>query len=267
MPDQIKKKYLFIDESGDPNFYGSGGKLLVGQVGYQPLLLIGMIETESRRALSKSVRKFQKSLEEDPLFKNLHSIKPGWYLHAIEDHPDIRTRFVDHIRNLEGFRCFIVIGRKNLGRFTLKHHKSPTEFYYDLLYQLLKDRLREENVVYQLFLAKRQKTKMNYFEESVRNAIERDNKRRKNPVQINYKCDVVLSSEYPELSIIDYLLWSLQRYIRTTESRFYEALISKYNLIIDLYDKDNYSKAGSKRTNYYSQTYPFSLDKCTKFEL
>lgn len=178
MPEQ-QRKYLFIDESGDPNYYGKRGKLLVGQEGYQPLLIIGMIETEDRRTLRKSVLKFQKSLEEDPLFNKLHSIKPGWYLHAIEDHPDIRTKFVDHIRNLEGFRCFIVIGRKSLGRFTRKHHNNPTEFYYDLLYHLLKDRLREENISYQLYLAKRQKTKMNYFEESVKNAIERDNKRRK----------------------------------------------------------------------------------------
>jgi hypothetical protein len=26
----IPKKYIFIDESGDPTFYGSGKKLLVG---------------------------------------------------------------------------------------------------------------------------------------------------------------------------------------------------------------------------------------------
>lgn len=267
MPNRIAKKYLFIDESGDPNFYGKGGKLLVGQQGYQPLLIIGMIETENRRVLRKSVLEFQKKLEADPLFNTLHSIKPGWYLHAIEDHPDIRAKFVEYIRSLEGFRTFVVIGRKNLNRFARKHNNNPTEFYYDLLYHLLKDRLREENTFYQLFLAKRQKTKMNYFEESVRNAIDRDNKRRKTPIKINYQCDVVLSSKFPELSIIDYLLWSLQRYIRSNQSRFYNALLTKYNLIIDVYDTANYSTARSGRTNYYKQSDQFSLDKCSRFEL
>jgi hypothetical protein len=40
------KKYLFIDESGDPAFYASGKKLLVGQPGFKPLLIIGMIKVE-----------------------------------------------------------------------------------------------------------------------------------------------------------------------------------------------------------------------------
>jgi hypothetical protein len=42
-----KRIYMFIDECGDPNFYGSGRKLLVGQPGYQPLLIIGLISTEN----------------------------------------------------------------------------------------------------------------------------------------------------------------------------------------------------------------------------
>lgn len=267
MPEQEKKIYFFIDESGDPNFYGKGKKLLVGNEGYQPLLLIGMIETENRKLLRKSILEFQKNLEADPLFKSLHSIKPGWYLHAIEDHPDIRTKFVSHLRSLDGFRTFIVIGRKDVKRFARKHNNNPVEFYYDMLYHLLKDRLRDESVTYHLYLAKRQKTKMTFFEESVIKAIDRDNQRRKNPIKVTYKCDVVLSSEYPELSVIDYMLWSLQRYIRKNESRFYEALLPKYNLIIDLYDTANYSKASSGRSNYYNSSNIFNLDKCSEFSL
>lgn len=60
MPEQEKKIYFFIDESGDPNFYGKGKKLLVGNEGYQPLLLIGMIETENRKLLRKSILEFRK---------------------------------------------------------------------------------------------------------------------------------------------------------------------------------------------------------------
>lgn len=108
---------------------------------------------------------------------------------------------------------------------------------------------------------------MTFFEESVVKAISRDNQRRKNPIKVVYNCDVVLSSEYPELSVIDYMLWSLQRYIRKNESRFYEALLPKYNLIIDLYDTANYSKTNSKGSNYYSSSNTFSLEKCSQFNL
>lgn len=40
----IKNCYCFIDECGDPEFYGKGKRLLVGSSGYQPLLIMGMIE-------------------------------------------------------------------------------------------------------------------------------------------------------------------------------------------------------------------------------
>ncbi len=263
----LTKSYFFIDESGDPNFFANRHKLLIGTPGYQPLLLMGMIQTQNRRVLRKAMVDLKSEIENDPLYNKLHSVKPGWYIHAIEDHPDIRTKVVTTIRNLDGFRTFIVIGRKALYRFERTHKSNPTEFYHDLLYHLLKDRLNSEEEFYQIYLAQRQKTRMENFEDATKRAIERDNKRRKNPRAIQYHHDIVASSEYPEMSIIDYLLWSLQRYIRFNESRFYDALIDKYNLIIDLYDTKNYSKAGSTTTNYYTKENPFCLEKASPFEL
>ena len=105
------------------------------------------------------------------------------------------------------------------------------------------------------------------FDTAIRKAVDRDNRRRKNPIAIHYQQDIVLSSEYPEMSIIDYLLWALQRYIIKKEERFYSALVGKYNLIIDLYDTEHYSKAGIGRTNYYSKGNPFSLEKASSFEV
>ena len=263
----LTKEYFFIDESGDPNFYGNRHKLLVGTPGYQPLLLIGMIVADEIKHLRNAVIDIKSQIETDPLYKSLHSVKSGWYLHAIEDHPDIRTKFINFLRELDGFRTFVVIGRKDLNKFQKLHHNNPTEFYYDLLYHLLKDRMNKEDYFYQLFLARRQKTKMDNFSFAVAKAIERDNSKRKNPIVVNYQCDIVLSSQYPELSIIDYLLWALQRYIIKKEDRFFNALIDKYNLIIDLYDSQNYTTKGKGTSNYYSRKNPFDLEKSSDFEV
>lgn len=48
-----KEKYIFIDESGDPFFYASGKKLLVGTDGFQPYLIIGMVETSDQKSIKK----------------------------------------------------------------------------------------------------------------------------------------------------------------------------------------------------------------------
>lgn len=267
MAGSLNKQYFFIDESGDPNFYGKRHKLLVGAPGYQPLLLIGMIVTERRKALRKAILELKSEIEYDPLYNTLHSVKPGWYFHASQDHPDIITKFINFLRTNEDFKCFIVIGRKELGRFKNVHQKNPKIFYNDLLYHLIKDRMNKEDVIYQIFLAKRQETKMEGFTEAVLRAIERDNTFRKNPIEINYQCDIVLSSEYPELSIIDYMMWALQRYIIQGQSRFYEALKDKYNLIIDLYDTANYTTKGKGKNNYYSRKNPFDLKKASSFDI
>jgi len=224
-----------------------------------------MIVTEDRKKLRKSILEIKNQIENDPLYNTLHSVKPGWYFHAIEDHPDIRTQFIKFLRQLEGFRTFIVIGRKDLARFQKTHKSNPTEFYFDILYHLIKDRMNKEDCKYQLFLAKRQKTRMDNFRSAVTRAIERDNAKRKTPIAVNYQCDVVSSSEYPELSIVDYLLWALQRYIITKQDRFYNALVDKYNLIIDLYDTANYTKRGGN--NYYTKKNPFTLGKASQFEI
>lgn len=265
--DVLNKRCFFIDESGDPNFFAKRKKLLVGTTGYQPLLLIGMIAAEQRKTLRKSILTLKEEIEADPLYNTLHSIKPGWFFHAIEDHPDIRSKFINHIRNLENFKTYIVIGRKDLNRFQTSHHSNPSEFYFDLLYHLVKDRLNNREFHYQIFLAKRQETKMANFSQAVARAIERDNARRNVSIDISYQCDIVLSNHYPEMSIIDYMLWALQRYIRFDEKRFYNALIDKYNLIIDLYDTANYTTRGDGRTNYYSKRNIFDKDKASDFGL
>ena len=71
---------------------------------------------------------------------------------------------------------------------------------------------------------------------------------------------MVMSSAYPEMSVIDYLLWSLQRYILRGERQYYDLVKDKFSLIIDLYDTANY------RTNYYNKKNPFDLDKASPFQ-
>ncbi len=42
----------------------------------------------------------------------------------------------------------------------------------------------------------------------------------------------------PELSIIDYLMWAVQRDILQGESRYFEAMKSKYETVLNLYQED-----------------------------
>lgn len=258
--------YLFIDESGDASFYAKGNKLLVGTEGFQPLLLLGLIVLEDKKEIFTKVKSLQDEIKNDSLYNTLKCVSnpKGWYFHARNDQPEIRTKFIELIRKVDSFKSFIVIGRKRLDLFHKKHNKSESEFYFDMVYHLLKDRLNREDVIYQILLSKRAGNSGEKLREAVEKAIERDNKKRKTPIKIHYDCRVIPSDTTPELSIIDYLMWALQRYILLKDSRFYNALVEKINLIIDLYD---FEKFGSKNSNYYHpKKNKFELDKASEFK-
>lgn len=261
----ISKTYLFIDESGDPAFYASGNRSIVGTEGFKPLLIVGMVKLTDKKAIRSAILTFMDELKNDTLYNSLPCItdSKGWYLHASYDNIEVQVKFVDFLRRLEGFKFYCVIGRKRLDLFHKKHNRNETEFYFDIVYHLLKDRMNDENSFYQVFLSARNKNTQHKLKEAIDNAINRDNTRRKLPKQIQYNSEIVLSKETPELSIVDYLLWALQRYILKGEGRFYKTLEEKYNLIIDLYDFDKYKAKG--QSNYYHEKNRFEMDKAASF--
>lgn len=261
------KTYFFIDESGDPSFYATGNRCIVGGEGFKPLLIIGMVKMEDKTAIRSAIVAFMQDLLKDPLYNTLPCLQnpKGWYLHASYDNLEIQIKFIDFLRKLEGFKFYSVIGRKRLDVFHKKHNKNETEFYFDMVYHLLKDRLNKEDTFYQLFLSARKKNTQHKLKEAIDNALERDNNKRKTPIAISYNSEIVQSKDTPELSIADYLLWALQRYIIKGEKRFYNVLEEKYSLIIDLYDFDKYKSKGE--SNYYHSKNRFDLSKAGQFRV
>ena len=262
---QPHKTYLFIDESGDPAFYAKGNRSIVGTEGFKPLLLIGMIKIENKKAIRSAIVTFMNDLIADPLYNTLPCITnaKGWYLHASYDNVEVQVKFIDFLRKLSGFKFYCVIGRKRVDVFHKKHNKNETEFYFDLVFHLLKDRLNTDDTFYQVFLSARNKNTQHKLKEAIDSALLRDNNKRKNPIEIKYNSEIVQSKDTPELSIVDYMLWALQRYLLKGDKRFYNALQDKFNLIIDLYDFDNYKAKG--RSNYYNSINRFDLEKAAPF--
>lgn len=235
--DKLPKKYIFIDESGDPDFYGSKKRLLVGTEGFQPYLIIGMIETPNRKALRKAVVNFMKNIKNDVLFNTIPSIatEKGWYVHARGDHPEVRLKFFEFLRELEGFKVHIAIARKDLTIFNRKHNNNPSEFYFDVLHHLLADKLIDNTLHYQLYLSQRGNNSMNRFNEAVIKTLKKDENKFEGDSKIHYSLEIAPSDDTPELSIIDYMIWAVQRKLLKGEARFFEALKDKYETIVELY--------------------------------
>jgi hypothetical protein len=230
------KIYLFIDESGDPVFYGNRKKLLVGTTGFQPYLIIGMIETIDRTALRNAVVDFINNIKSDNLYNTIPSVanEKGWYVHARGDHPEIRAKFFELLRKLDGFQSHIVIAKKNLDIFNHKHNNNPTEFYFDVLHHLLNGNLNDCNNFYNLYLSQRGNNSLHRFHDAVAKTLTVDEAKING--KIDYNLEIVQGREMPEFSIIDYLIWAVQRKLLLGESRYFDAVKDKFKTIIDLYD-------------------------------
>lgn len=231
---QTTKHYHFIDESGNPEFYGAKKKLLIGHSGYQPYLIIGMMSCEDRKKIRQEVLAFCNNILSDPLYNTIPSIQKAgdtWLPHARNDHPEIRAKFFEFLRQLSGYRCSIVIGRKDIDIFTSKHNSRPEEFYFDLLHHLLKEKFKCESDHHHLYLAHRKSTNLSRFESAIHKAT--------NMLETNILItqDIVKSGEYPEMSVIDYILWAIQKKIIGNDKRFFEAIAGKVEFVLDLYPK------------------------------
>lgn len=235
---KFHKKYLFIDESGDPVFYGNRKKLLVGTEGFQPYLIIGMIETSDRKALRKAVVRFMDNIKTDRLYNSIPSINSdkGWFVHARGDHPEIRAKFFELLRSIDGFKAHIVVAKKELNIFNRKHNNNPTEFYFDVLHHLLNGRLVDASCSYNLYLSQRGNNSLHRFQTAVEKTLVEKESNTKG--KIKYNLEIVPSKEMPELSVIDYLMWAVQRKLLTGESRYFDALQSKYETVLNLYDNE-----------------------------
>jgi hypothetical protein len=93
--------HYFLDEAGDPSFYGKGKNIIVGTPGVSTCYFLGMVKFNSElNAVRQKVIHLQHKVAENPYFKSIGSIKKkkskhGFYFHATDDIPEVRMLFLN----------------------------------------------------------------------------------------------------------------------------------------------------------------------------
>jgi len=251
--------HRFLDEAGDTTFYGKGKLPIIGTEGVSNSFTLGMTRfLEPLPDLRERIVLLQREIEKSPLFKSMESVKKrihkgGFYFHAKDDSNDLKKVFLDFILTTDcTFQA--VVARKNVDRFKRKHNDNEAEFYADLLSHLIKDKFNYPKLV--LNVAERQNsTSIKNLERAIHIASERYKK--KNPekeISAIFNYSVHKFQDEPLLCVADYLCWVVQRVFERGEVRFYEYLMPKISLVLDLYGIENYKDWG----NYYNAKNPLT---------
>lgn len=217
-------KYYFIDESGDADFFGKRGKKLWENEGWNPMLIMGLLETDNRKQLRANVNQFHENILKDPFFEGIPSLgRRQHYFHAREDHPEVRAAFFQFLRLQKDFKCYFVAGRKNPSQFISEFKKNTTKFYFHWVRRLIELPSFQNSDTHHFYLSRRNKTTNERFNQVLEASLCKE----MNKERLNYECEVVRNAEYPELWVADYMLWALQRYLLKGEKRFLKALEDK----------------------------------------
>lgn len=95
----LHEYHLFLDEAGDATFFESGGNRLpiAGQEGVSGIFMLGMVQFHSElHEIRQRVADKQVEIANSIYFRKVYSVakreqKGGFYFHAKDDPPDLRT--------------------------------------------------------------------------------------------------------------------------------------------------------------------------------
>ena len=252
--------HRFLDETGDTTFYGKGRKLITGQEGVSVCFGLGVVRIDRPLAEAREeVRALQVQVEADPLLNTLPSVRKrtasgGFFFHASNDSPDVRTILLHYIRDLP-CEAEVVIARKIPALFEKQHHGLAEEFYGDLLSHLIKNRLKRPGTLVLNVAERGSSTREKVLMKALELAKARAAKKM---AAEDLKTRVVFNVQNPRteplLTVSDYLCWAVQRVFEKGEMRHYDYLAEKIRLVVDLYDRDKY--AGYR--NYYDKKNPLT---------
>lgn len=253
LPAALETSHRFLDEMGNPTFFGKGRECIIGQEGVSLSFGMGIAKIERPLAeVRKEIQTLQQQVANDPLLNTLPSVikrvnKGGFFFHACKDTPDVRTVFLHYLRELP---CSIevVVARKIPSLFARKHHGQEDEFYADLLAHLIKNRLKKAHRLILNVAARGSSTRAKVLDEALSKAMGRAGRKwGDDQLQAKVVFNVQTPLTEPLLCVPDYLNWAVQRVFERGETRFYDYLRDKIRLVVDLYDQASYG--GSR--NYY----------------
>lgn len=228
----------------------------IGTKGVSRCFMIGMVHVKANLEETRGkIRDFCQSVDHNKFFQAFESVHKrttqafcGYYPHASKDPAELRYEFLCFMSHLD-FSAQVVVGRKIPSIFIKEHNQQPSEFYADMMSNLLKDKAKVNPLI--VDVAERGSSTSNVnLQEAVTLAHTRSlrgsrTKELKNDIKFNvqpYDHELLLA-------LADYSLWTVQRVYEKGDDKYLGLLDGKVALVLDLYDNTRYER----HLNYYTK--------------
>jgi len=226
----------YVDETGDPNFYAKGRKLIVGTEGCSRTFGLGFLRTADPHTLRQRLSDLHSTLLADRYLAAVPSMKKTrMAFHAKDGCPEVRKAVFQCLDGCD-FSVHVVIARKLESIFVSTLRQSQDAFYDDLTSGLFERQLHlaARNTI--MFARRGDKAKQHVLRSAVEAGIASFRNKYPNAGLTTVEVQTAYAGEEPLLQAADYALWAVQRAFERGEMRYFEFLSSKIELVWGIYD-------------------------------
>ena len=231
-----KPRWFFVDEAGDPTFYGKGKKIIVGTEGCSRTFSVGFLRTYEPDKIREALIDLREKVKADRYLKSIPSVsKSVRAFHAKDDCVEVRKLVFEVLDKLD-YGIQVIVARKQESRFRLTHRGSQDCFYDDLVTRLFSSQLHlaTENSI--VFSRRGDKTRQHALRSAVGLGAERFRQKYDNATVTKIAVDTKDPVNEPALQAVDYGLWAVQRAFERGEMRYFDYLRAKIEVVWDVFD-------------------------------
>ncbi len=255
------RAWYFVDEAGDPSFYGKGNRLIVGNDGCSRVLILGFVEILDPLPIRRELLRLQEYVTTHPYFqKEPHRSRTAVAFHAKNDLPEVRYLVFDLIKTFD-VRAEFIVARKIEHIFIEHDDKKQNNFYDYLVSRLFEQTLRrhEDNLLY--FAQRGSKTRQQPLANAIKKGIERNAAWQNGACSTKWSVQAQTLGGEPCLSVVDYLCYAVYQAYEHRDMRFFETIRDKISVVGDIYDHNAPCRWYNRRNK------PFHIEKTTPLEL
>jgi hypothetical protein len=260
-----RPRWFFVDEAGDPAFYGPGKKIIVGDEGCSKTFSVGFFRTFDPEQIRSKLAEVRLAISQDLYLKDIPSLKDSLVaFHAKNDCPEVRKLVFEALAKMD-FGAQIVVARKIEKIFCKAHLGSQDRFYDFLVSKLFHCQLHLSTHNTIVFSRRGSKARQRSLKKAIQTGVDRFHRQNKGACRTTIIVETSQPVQEHVLQAADYVMWAVQRSFERGEMRYFEFLRDKIEVVWDIYDIE---KIKAKQANLYDRKKnAFDIKKASPLKL